>query len=119
MHEPVVNRTNLDAVNMVCLQVDVPLVREVHGGRIWLLAFDEADTDDIPVLVLQEEADALKPAGIPSPTTRTRYATREFFRAVAIGHASCELKLRLQWTGRVWVARTLLRDYPHGTEGWS
>ena len=53
MHEPVVNRTNLDAVNMVCLQIDVPFVRDVHGGRIWLLASDEADADDIPVLVLQ------------------------------------------------------------------
>ena len=92
MHESAVNRTNLGAVNMVCLHIDVPFVSEVHGGRIWLWAFDEADADDIHVLVLQEEADAPKPAGMSSPTKRTRYATREFFRAVAVGRAPCELK---------------------------
>ena len=84
MHEPVVNRTNLDAVNMVCLQVDVPLVREVHGRRIRLLAFNKTDADNVPVRVLQEESDPLEPASVPGPTACARHTSGELLRAVTV-----------------------------------
>lgn len=86
----------LDTSYVFVLEGNVPLVWEVHRGSIWFITFDEANTDDVPLVILQEEAYALESTSIAGPPTCTRYTTREFFRTIPIRHASRKLKFRMK-----------------------
>ena len=113
------HRTNLNAMDMLKLEVNVPFVGEVHRRGVRFLTLYEADAHNIPVLVLQEESDTLEPAGIPSPSSRARHAARELFRAVTVGHAPSKLQLGLQRARRIGVAGGFLGHDPHSTVGRS
>lgn len=75
---------------------NVPLTREIHIWSIGLEVFNETDTNDVALVVLEEKTDALKTARIACPASRTRDAAWELLRSVSIRHASRKLKFRLK-----------------------
>lgn len=85
---------------MRLLQPRIPHIRKIHIRRVRLLVLNEAHTDDRPLLVLQEEPDALETTGIARPTTRARDAARELLVFISGGHASVELEFGDETGGR-------------------
>lgn len=68
---------NLNAMDMLKLEVNVPFVGEVHRRCVRFLTLDETNPNNVPILILKEESDVLEPAGISSPSSCARYAARE------------------------------------------
>lgn len=70
--------TNLYTPDVFFLERYIPLKREIHGRSIRFVALYKADANNVSLVILEEKSDALKSTSVTSPTTSTRYATREF-----------------------------------------
>lgn len=79
---------------MVLPQVHVPFGREVEERRIGRIAITHANK--VLILVFEEISNALESTSIAGPSSCARNATGKLFVLVSIGHASGELKLRME-----------------------
>lgn len=57
----------------------IPPRWELHARRVSLLVLNEADSDNILLLVLKEEANSLEATRVTGPAARARHTPRETF----------------------------------------
>jgi hypothetical protein len=90
-------KSDLNSIEMIWFQRDVPFLGEIHSGRVCFLVLDKTDAHNDLVFVSQEETNRLEPARVTGPPSRTRDASRKEFITISMRHTPRKLKFRVQF----------------------
>jgi hypothetical protein len=81
----------LDLLDKDSIEWPIPPRREFHAWRVGFLIFHKANSDDVLLFVLEEEANSLEATRVSGPAARAGHAPWEAFRFVPIRHTPRKL----------------------------